>query len=171
MFDEANFQPIRSITQFWVVTRHQYGTFALAPQTSFRGKAVVGVGTCQQLPQAISDPSSDFVSFCLLTVEKWGKGLYDRSLSRRRIWTAFSWCLSVCTIHAGVFNHLSKTKVEAYRLVIMYMSDCSRLVDSGGKRESKRHTKSWLPSFFPCYFRVRANLNSAVDPTTVKFRK
>ena len=137
----------------------------------FTGKAVVGVGKCQQLPQAISDPSSDFVSFCLLTLEKWGKGLYDRSLSRGKIWTAFSWCLSVCAIHAGVFSHLSKTKVEAYRLVIMYMLACSRLADSGGKRESKRHANSWLPSFLPCYFPVRSNLNSAVDPTTVKFRK
>ena len=36
----------------------------------FAGKAVVGVGKCKQLPQAISDPSSDFVSLCLLTVEK-----------------------------------------------------------------------------------------------------
>ena len=36
----------------------------------FTGKAGVEVGKCQQLPQAISDPSSDFVSFCLLTVEK-----------------------------------------------------------------------------------------------------
>ena len=167
MFDEANFQPIRSITQFWVVTRHQYSSL----RRHFAGKAVVWVGKCQQLPQAISDPSSYFLSFCLLS-SAYCREMRKMSLwSRRKIWTAFSWCLSVCAIHAGVFNHLSKTKVEAYRLVIMYMLACSRLADSGGKRESKRHAKSWLPSFLPCYFRVRANLNSAVDPTTVKFRK
>ena len=34
-------QPIRSITQIWVVTRHQYGISALVSQTSFRGKPVV----------------------------------------------------------------------------------------------------------------------------------
>ena len=28
-------QPIRSITEIWVVTRHQYGISALVPQTSF----------------------------------------------------------------------------------------------------------------------------------------
>ena len=32
-------QPIRSTTQIWVVTRHQYGISALVPQTSFRGEA------------------------------------------------------------------------------------------------------------------------------------
>ena len=30
-------QPIRSTTQIWVVTRHQYGISALVPQTSFSG--------------------------------------------------------------------------------------------------------------------------------------
>ena len=36
--DEANFQPIRSTTQIWVVTRHQYGISALVSQTSFGGE-------------------------------------------------------------------------------------------------------------------------------------
>ena len=31
-------QPIRSITQIWVVTRHQYGISALVSQTSFWGR-------------------------------------------------------------------------------------------------------------------------------------
>ena len=31
-------QPIRSTTQIWVVTRHQYGMSALVSQTSFRGE-------------------------------------------------------------------------------------------------------------------------------------
>ena len=34
-------QPIKSTTQTWVVTRHQYGISALVPQTSFRGENVV----------------------------------------------------------------------------------------------------------------------------------
>ena len=41
--DEANFQPIRSTTQIWVVTRHQYGISALVSQTSFSGKNSGGV--------------------------------------------------------------------------------------------------------------------------------
>ena len=31
-------QPIRSTTQIWVVTRHQYGIPAFVSQTSFRGE-------------------------------------------------------------------------------------------------------------------------------------
>ena len=35
-FREGNvLQPIRSTTKIWVVTRHQYGIFALVSQTSF----------------------------------------------------------------------------------------------------------------------------------------
>ena len=34
-------RPIRSTTQIWVVTRHQYGISALVSQTSLRGKPVV----------------------------------------------------------------------------------------------------------------------------------
>ena len=37
------FQPIRSTTKIWVVTRHQYGTSALVRQTSSRGETSSGV--------------------------------------------------------------------------------------------------------------------------------
>ena len=37
------FHPIRSTTQIRVVTRHQFGIFALVSQTSFRGKPSGGV--------------------------------------------------------------------------------------------------------------------------------
>ena len=40
-------QPIRSTTQIWEVTRHQYGVFAFVPQTSFRGKINSGVAECR----------------------------------------------------------------------------------------------------------------------------
>ena len=50
--DEANFQPIRSTTQIWVVTRHQYGISALVSQTSFRGKTSGGVPKCRLFSQA-----------------------------------------------------------------------------------------------------------------------
>ena len=36
-------RPIRSTTQIWVVTRHQYGISALISQTSFRGEISGGV--------------------------------------------------------------------------------------------------------------------------------
>ena len=40
-------RPIRSTTQIWVVTRHQYGISALISQTSFRGETSGGVAKCR----------------------------------------------------------------------------------------------------------------------------
>ena len=50
--DEANLQPLRSTTQICVVTRHQYGIFALVSQTSFRGQTSGVVVKCQLFSQA-----------------------------------------------------------------------------------------------------------------------
>ena len=47
-------QPIRSTTQIWVVTRHQYGISALVFQTSFRGETIGGVAKCRLFSQAIT---------------------------------------------------------------------------------------------------------------------
>ena len=49
-------QPIRSTTQLWVVTRHEYGIYALVPQSSFLvqtsgGVANVGRFLRQNLPE------------------------------------------------------------------------------------------------------------------------
>ena len=49
--DEANFQPIRSTTQIWVVTRHQYGISALVSQTSFREETSGGEAKCRLFSQ------------------------------------------------------------------------------------------------------------------------
>ena len=46
-------RPIRSTTQIWIVTRHQYGTSALVSQTPFGGKNVVGVAKCRLFSQAM----------------------------------------------------------------------------------------------------------------------
>ena len=43
---------IRSTTQIWVVTRHQYGISALVPQTSFGGKTSGSVAKCRLISQA-----------------------------------------------------------------------------------------------------------------------
>ena len=45
-------RPIRSPTQIWVVTRHQYGISALVSQTSFRGETVGGVVKYRLFSQA-----------------------------------------------------------------------------------------------------------------------
>ena len=45
-------QPIKSATQNWVVTLHQYGISALVSQSSFRGETSEGVAKCLLFSQA-----------------------------------------------------------------------------------------------------------------------
>ena len=45
-------QTIRSITQIWVVTRHQYGISALVSQTSFGRETSGSVAKCRLFSQA-----------------------------------------------------------------------------------------------------------------------
>ena len=45
-------RPIRSTTQIWVVTRHQYGISALVSQTSFRGETSGDIAKRQLFSQA-----------------------------------------------------------------------------------------------------------------------
>ena len=49
-------QPIRSITQIWVVTRRQYGISALVSQMSFRGETVRGIAKYRHFSQADITP-------------------------------------------------------------------------------------------------------------------
>ena len=49
-------QPIRSTTQIWVVTRHQYGISVLVSQTSFGRETSCSVAKCQLFSQAIVYP-------------------------------------------------------------------------------------------------------------------
>ena len=46
-------QPIRSTTQIWVVTRHQYGIAALVSHTSFGDETSDGVEKCRLISQGI----------------------------------------------------------------------------------------------------------------------
>ena len=58
-------QPIRSTTQIWVVTRHQYGISAPVSQASFGGKPVVtsrNAGFLLRLLESISVKQS--ISWC-----------------------------------------------------------------------------------------------------------
>ena len=48
-------QPIRSTTQIWVVTRHQYGISALVAQTPFGGEISSSVAKCRLFSQARTD--------------------------------------------------------------------------------------------------------------------
>ena len=49
-------QPIRSTTQIWVVTCHQYGTSVLISQTSFGGETIVSIAKCWLFSQANKIP-------------------------------------------------------------------------------------------------------------------
>ena len=55
-------QPIRSTTQLWVVTRHQYGISALFSQTSFGGKNSGSVAKCRLFSQLFSQPQVNLTS-------------------------------------------------------------------------------------------------------------
>ena len=48
-------RPIRSTTQIWVVTRHQYGISALVSHTSFGGETSGSVAKCRLFSQAIKN--------------------------------------------------------------------------------------------------------------------
>ena len=54
-------RPIRSTTQIWVVTRHQYGISALVSQTSFGGETSGSVAKCRLFSQASVKEASVFV--------------------------------------------------------------------------------------------------------------
>ena len=54
-------RPIRSTSQMWVVTRHQYGISALVSQTSFRGETSGDVAKCKFTSQ-------NFFKFIILFV-------------------------------------------------------------------------------------------------------
>ena len=51
-------RPIKSTTQIWVVTRHQYGISALVSQTSFGGETSGSVAKCWLFSQANHQLSS-----------------------------------------------------------------------------------------------------------------
>ena len=45
-------RPVRSTTQIWAVTRHQYGISALVSQMSFDGETSGSVAKCRLFSQA-----------------------------------------------------------------------------------------------------------------------
>ena len=64
-------QPIRSITQIWVVTRHQYGISVLISQTWFHWETSDGVAKCLLFSQAI------FLKLTILPCQAVGSRLND----------------------------------------------------------------------------------------------
>ena len=59
-------RPIRSTTQIWVVTRHQYGISELVSQTSFGGETSGGIAKCRLFSQATAR-----LHKCILLLEIW----------------------------------------------------------------------------------------------------
>ena len=60
-------RPIRSITQNWVMTRHQYEVSALVSPTSFRGEASGGVTKCGLFSQ-VRILVHTIILFCITTI-------------------------------------------------------------------------------------------------------
>ena len=59
-------QPMRSTTQIWVVTRHQYGISALVSQMSFGGESGGSVAKCRLFSQAKSNEEAEELTQSLL---------------------------------------------------------------------------------------------------------
>ena len=59
-------RPIRSTTQIWVMTRHQYGISALVSQTSFGGETSDSVAKCRLFSQAKSKEKAEELTQSLL---------------------------------------------------------------------------------------------------------
>ena len=90
-------QPIRSTTQIWVVTRHQYEISALVSQTSFGGKTSGSVAKCRLFSQTIKNSKLIFShSLSLL-----GAKNKDTSAASQTLLTAIRWRLR-CRPHIGV---------------------------------------------------------------------
>ena len=61
----ANFQPIRSNAQIWLVVNHQYGITAVITQTSFCGEISGGIPTCRLFAQEFDNNIDDnYTAFC-----------------------------------------------------------------------------------------------------------
>ena len=59
-------QPMRSYTQVWVVTHHQYGNCALVSQMSFGGETIGSFAKCWLFSQATFWlPNKGSTHFCL----------------------------------------------------------------------------------------------------------
>ena len=89
LMPEANFQPITSTTQIWVVTRHQYGISALVCQTS-GGIAKCGLFLSLILSEFFwddLDPAQQLWSWFI-------KGT-DEFLSGRDTIQLFLWCTMI----------------------------------------------------------------------------
>ena len=66
-------RPIRSTTQIWVVTRHQYGIFALVSQTSFGRETSGSVAKCRLFSQATKKVTTHFDRNLKWVVQSWVK--------------------------------------------------------------------------------------------------
>ena len=93
-------RPIRSTTQIWVVTPHQYGISAVVSLTSFREGTNGGVSKCRLFPEACSSRSY------ILFLYTW--------LARKRLNFAEMWQEAVVK---GMFNIQSADRARKYFLI------------------------------------------------------
>ena len=91
-------QPIRSTTQIWVVTRHQYGISALVSQTSFGGETSGSVAKYRLFSQASALPENgNKIDDCL------GKDNFFTLWSSPPLWNV--WFSRHTTIRCPLVSH------------------------------------------------------------------
>ena len=104
-------RPIRSTTQIWVVTRHQYGISALVSQTSFGGKTSGSVAKCRLFSQAISatiqvKATEQYFPVAFFII--YGGGAFKNSLSHLKmayLILTFQGLLTLATIITKTADH------------------------------------------------------------------
>ena len=94
---------VRSSTQIFVVTRHQYGISALVSQTSFRGETSGGVAKCRLFSQATRVPTKLYQRHVLDGSCAWvrDKVMWYRlavALSIAAVWAIVHWMLFIFTV-------------------------------------------------------------------------
>ena len=105
-------RPIRSATQIWVVTRHQYGTSAIVSQTSFREETSGDIAQCRLFPQTmLLGIEMLFLTEMLAKMQQYGRlkrkkscGNSTRNLKARMVCVTF---VVLTTILC--FSHVRKT--------------------------------------------------------------
>ena len=64
-------RPIRSCTQIWVVTRHQYGISVLFSQMLFCGETISGIAKCRLLSEATGSGEVQCISMNMKRKSFW----------------------------------------------------------------------------------------------------
>ena len=138
-------QPIRSTTQIWVVTRHQYGISALVSQTSFGGKTSGSVAKCRLFSQASLPPVLQKKT-CLGRVNP-SKRLYEEKLTPLPKPTSLSARFDCQNSTCVCSDCLALTKVDPARQAKVFISEPPQDFKA---KDIQKHAHNMLPLHAKC---------------------